>query len=407
MSNIPTLASQLASHPPDKIFSTLLDIIIASTPNAQLTKVKPELISFISHPVIKELLEEGDAPALPRPTSSDNLELLKIQDTLSSLTKAIEGLRKANPPSNKQPAPKPSTQKGAGKSPPNPRTFSAIAGSRPPNPSLVLDLAKFGTDKGNRVKLEVLCLSLNEKLGQLSPPQVQLAAVRWTAKGNLIITGGPTSTPQSLQAAAPHISAILPSLLPHITSTHFPQPRANVKWSKILINGVPTGASKDRAPYTPDECHAVLSAINPSYSTLSIMQKPSWVRPPSSYEPDAVSSLSVAFEDPDGSKSKALLAERHLYAFGTRATVKKWKYCQTNKETSKTSAAEHIQSGKSTDEQDVEIHLTSPPLPSTFLARPKHTAATSRPSGPSSPTSTINIPPQRTRSKTRRTGAQG
>ena len=281
----------------------------------------------------------------------------------------------------------------------------AIAGSRPPNPSLVLDLAKIGTDKGNQVKLEVLCLSLNKKLGWLSLPQVQLAAIRWTAKGNLIITGSPTSTPQSLQAAAPHISAIMPSLLPHFTSTHFLQPRANVKWSKILINSVPTGASKDRAPYTPDECHAALSAINPSYSTLSIMQKPSWVRPPSSYEPDAVSSLSVAFEDPDGSKSKALLAECHLYAFGTRATVKKWKYHQTNKETSKTSAAEHTQGSKSTDEQDVKIHLTSAPLPSTFLARPKCTVATSRPSGPSSPALTTNIPPQHTCSKTCRTGA--
>ena len=92
------LASQLASHPPDKIFSTLLDVIIASTPNTRLTKVKPELISFISHLIIKEMLEEGDAPTLPPPVSSDNLELQKIQDTLFSLTKAVEGLRKATPP---------------------------------------------------------------------------------------------------------------------------------------------------------------------------------------------------------------------------------------------------------------------------------------------------------------------
>ena len=202
MSNIPTLASQLAMHPPDKIFSTLLDVILASTPNARLTNMQPELISFILHPIIKEMLEEGDAPAPPPPPPSNNLELQKIQDTLSSLTKAIEGLKKATPPSNKQPAPKPSTQKGTGKAPPNPRTFSAIAGSRPPNPSLVVDLAKYGNDKGNRVAPEVLCRSLNEKLGRISLPQVQLAAVRWTAKGNLIITGGPASTPHTLQAAA-------------------------------------------------------------------------------------------------------------------------------------------------------------------------------------------------------------
>jgi len=33
----------------------------------------------------------------------------------------------------------------------------------------------------------------------------------------------------------------------------------------------------------------------------------------------AISSLSVAFEDPDGSKLKTLLAERYLYLFGNRA----------------------------------------------------------------------------------------
>ena len=87
------------------------------------------------------------------------------------------------------------------------------------------------------------------------------------------------------------------------------------------------------------------------------MQKPSWVRPPSSYKQDAVSSLSVAFEDPDGTKSKALLAEQHLYIFGTRATVKKWKYRQQNKDKSKISTAKHFQVGDTDDEQDIKISL--------------------------------------------------
>jgi hypothetical protein len=95
------------------------------------------------------------------------------------------------------------------------------------------------------------------------------------------------------------------------------------------------------------------------------MQKPSWVRPPSFYEQDAVFSLSVAFEDPDSTKSKVLLAERHLYIFGTRATVKKWKYCQPNKDKSKTSTTMHPQGGDSTDEQDIEL-TPQPQPPSTF-----------------------------------------
>jgi hypothetical protein len=55
------------------------------------------------------------------------------------------------------------------------------------------------------------------------------------------------------------------------------------------------------------------------------MQKPSWVKPPSSYKADSTSSLVVAFKDPDGERLKSLLVAWHLYAHGTRATVKKWK----------------------------------------------------------------------------------
>jgi len=168
---------------------------------------------------------------------------------------------------------------------------------------------QLGIGKEGWVKPEILCHALNKELTAVTPPQVQLVAIRWTAKGNLVITGGPATTPHTLQLAAPHISISLPHLLSLPTNSPSPQPRPNTKWSKILINGVPTGASNDRSPLTPDECHAALAASNPSYAALSITQKPSWVRPPSSYLPGAVSSLSVAFEDPDGSKLKVILAE--------------------------------------------------------------------------------------------------
>jgi len=190
-----------------------------------------------------------------------------------------------------------------------PHTFSAIAGARPPNPSLLVDLAQLGIGKEGQVKLEILCHALNKELAAVTPPQVQLVTIRWTAKGNLVITGGLATTPHMLQLAAPHISISLPHLLSLPTNSSPPQPRPNTKWSKILINGVPTGTSNERSPLTPDECHAALAASNPSYATLSIMQKPSWVRPPSSYLPGAVSSLSVEFEDPDGGKLKVILAE--------------------------------------------------------------------------------------------------
>jgi hypothetical protein len=33
----------------------------------------------------------------------------------------------------------------------------------------------------------------------------------------------------------------------------------------------------------------------------------------------------MAFEDPDGTIARALLGAKHLYAFGTRAMLRKWK----------------------------------------------------------------------------------
>ena len=115
----------------------------------------------------------------------------------------------------------------------------------------------------------------------------------------------------------------------------------------------------DGSPLPPNECHRVLTASNPTYAALTIMQKPSWVHPPTSYTPGSVSSLSVAFEDPDGSKLKVLLAEHYLYAFGNRASVHKWKYHQKNpKDKSKSTADKHPNTGDANDEEDVDQLLS-------------------------------------------------
>ena len=109
------------------------------------------------------------------------------------------------------------------------------------------------------------------------------------------------------------------------------------------------------------------AAVNPSYTTLMVMRKPSWVRPPSSYNPGSVSSLVVAFEDPDGTKLKGLLAERHLYAFGNRIKAQKWKQLSKHqKEKSSQVAATHSQCGDKASKSNVNILpnkpvLTTPP----------------------------------------------
>jgi hypothetical protein len=148
------------------------------------------------------------------------------------------------------------------------------------------------------------------------------------------------------------------------TTVPLPSTRANIKWSKILINGLPTGVFRRTGPYSPNECQAELVLENPSYATLIVQQKPSWVRPPHSYKPGSASSLVVAFEDPDGSKLKTLLADRYLYAFGTRTSIKKWKQCpKTTKDKSPKQTSKHSKAGSSDTEEDVEIILQRPNPP--------------------------------------------
>ncbi|KAH8978358.1 hypothetical protein EDB86DRAFT_2994327 [Lactarius hatsudake] len=92
-----------------------------------------------------------------------------------------------------------------------------------------------------------------------------------------------------------------------------------------MINGIPTGASLTRGPYTPSELHAALLADNPTYRKLRLTQPPSWVRAPTSYTPGSVSSVVMAFEDPSGDSLRSLMAERTLFAFGHSGELKRWK----------------------------------------------------------------------------------
>jgi len=100
------------------------------------------------------------------------LDLKKIQDTLSQLSKAVDTLKSLPPSKSKQKA---STQNTYTPGPihnPTPCTFAAVAGARPPNPSLMVDLAPLGISQKDWVKPVHLCHALNQGLSTISPPQV-------------------------------------------------------------------------------------------------------------------------------------------------------------------------------------------------------------------------------------------
>jgi hypothetical protein len=171
-----------------------------------------------------------------------------------------------------------------------------------------------------------LCDWINKTLAKSEHHQTHISTTRWTNKGNLVITGSHTNTMYQLLAASSIIKNIFFEAYSNSNTPLTSLPiQANIKWSKLLINGVPTGVSNAWGTKNPNECHTALTLENPTYAHLQITQKPSWVRPPDQYTIGSASSLIVAFEDLDGSKSRALLASHQLYIFSIKAKVHRWK----------------------------------------------------------------------------------
>ena len=141
-----------ASGGPKKAFEDILNNIITSTPAQRQAIVHPHLLTFLSHPIIKELASQSEPPAQAQPPLTNNLELQKIQDSLLQLAKAVEALKKGNTttPSNKKDSAGQGKQAPSAPQKPPTRTFSAVAGTRPPNPSLLVDLAHLGITKESR-----------------------------------------------------------------------------------------------------------------------------------------------------------------------------------------------------------------------------------------------------------------
>ncbi|KAH9053894.1 hypothetical protein EDB87DRAFT_1704343 [Lactarius vividus] len=226
-------------------------------------------------------------------------------------------------PSTKVPIPTPPA-----KPTPPPRSSFASAVKLPARPSLVVTPRHA---VGSPAPIAVRCnpqelvTHLNSVLLE-GGHSVTLSAARWTAKANLVLTAGPDTTAHHLNTASHIISEALAVYLSADTTSPLPVlARENCKWGRLTINGIPTGASLTRGPYSPSELHAALLADNPAYRMLRLTQAPSWVRAPHTYTPGSVSSCVISFEDPSGDSLRGLMAGRTLFAFGHSGELKRWK----------------------------------------------------------------------------------
>ena len=112
--------------------------------------------------------------------------------------------------------------------------------------------------------------------------EIKFSATRYNKKGNLVLIAHHTTTQAQVNTVADEIKKFYDRLA-DTNGIPAPKPfniRPNVKWSKILINSVPVGITTKRGAHTSDKCHRSLVVHNPSYAALTVIQKPSWVRPP-------------------------------------------------------------------------------------------------------------------------------
>jgi len=94
---------------------------------------------------------------------------------------------------------------------------------------------------------------LNTELSEAHHP-IALSAAWWTVKNNLMVTAGPDTSAYHLTQASHLISDTLSTFLSHNSSPLPITTHENVKWSWLLINGIPTGVSPSHRPYSPSEC---------------------------------------------------------------------------------------------------------------------------------------------------------
>ncbi|KAH9004640.1 hypothetical protein EDB86DRAFT_3200382 [Lactarius hatsudake] len=314
------LARTLLSRPPASTPSSPPSSTPVAAPAQDVEMARPPTPAPVPPPAPAPAVVAPEPPApapAPTPVSKPRAKKPRAQPPTPAPATVPSGpVRAPAPPT--RPTPPPATK---------PPSFASVA-KTPARPSLVVSLQSpvAGGPKPLAVRRgpQELVAHLNTVLAS-EGHAVTLSAARWTAKNNLVVTAGPDTTAHHLTAASHLISDSLATFLSADNSPLPVQTRENCKWARLMINGIPTGASLTRGPYTPSELHAALLADNPAYRKLRLTQPPSWVRAPSSYGPGSISSVVVAFEDPSGDSLRSLMAERTLFAFGHSGELKRWK----------------------------------------------------------------------------------
>src|SRR6266702_7244075 len=94
---------------------------------------------------------------------------------------------------------------------------------------------------------------------------VTLSTAWWMAKNNLVVTAGPNTLVHQLTSASHLITNTLSTFLSHDASPLPITSHDNIKWSRLLINGIPTRVSASCGPSSPSDCQQALMADHPAF----------------------------------------------------------------------------------------------------------------------------------------------
>ena len=252
------------------------------------------------------------APKVPPPTP------LAPQKAPTSYTMAAATSKPAKPASQ-----------GAGKAKAQTSAKPPKPAPPPPRPSLMLSLIGHTLDTTLKTQAGILAPGLvgvcNDALASVPTfASIRVSACRWTPKGNLVVFAGLDTSRDQLSATSHLLTSAVATSLPDASARV--SSCLNVRWGKVLVNGVPTGVTDNSsAAHSPSVCLQDLLENNPSLRPLKVTQLPSWVRAPRLFQPGSSSSLVFAFEDPDGTIAPSLIAARHLFCFGACIMVRRWR----------------------------------------------------------------------------------
>jgi hypothetical protein len=166
-----------------------------------------------------------------------------------------------------------------------------------------------------RLLPKIISNRINSKLSLIpSAKGLSILGSHWNASGNCVLTFPPQTSTKLIEDHFPAIKSAMGISENQVISRDTP-------WSKVTLRAVYARDAPSSNVYSNEELSAALMA-NPVMSKIKITQPPRWVRRPEDID-GFKSSISFAFEDPDGQLIKQIL-KTQLFMFGSPVRAKRW-----------------------------------------------------------------------------------